>query len=75
MLLELIVSVMTFWKTVLYMIQYSETFCGEHVGIQDIILLFIIPNGIWLVCPFMVIIYYSMKLSSLLGKKSQAKKD
>ena len=80
LLLGLIVSVMTFWKTLLYMIQYSETFCGgghrlKHVSMQDAILMFIIPSGTWLIFPFMLIIYYSRKLSSLLDRKLQTKKD
>lgn len=54
------VSVMTFWKTVLYFVMFTE-FCGAgplrvQNTIAQEIFIYVIPNGIWIVCPFMAMI-------------------
>ena len=45
---------MTFWKTVLYQVQYTEL-CGvhlvAHLSWQSYTLLLLFPNGIWIVMP------------------------
>ncbi|XP_065885355.1 uncharacterized protein [Dysidea avara] len=78
-LVGFLVSVLTFWKTVLYMIQYTEICNGgdrlSHVDIGNAILFFVIPNGFWLVFPFILIIYYGRKLSTALDYSCQMKKD
>ena len=79
LLTGLIVSVMTFWKTMLYMIQYFDICAGghrmEHVDTQTMMMYFVLPSGTWLVFPFIMILYYSKKLSLLLSQKSQSKRD
>ena len=72
------VSTMTFWKTVIYMIQYFE-FCGgghlvQHLNWQQYLGLFMLPNGIWLVFPFYFMLNYGKKLNSVLNGTEKKKK-
>ncbi|XP_021348385.1 uncharacterized protein LOC110447184 [Mizuhopecten yessoensis] len=57
------VTVMTFWKTVLYFLMYvvSDTYRQNNTTMEHIFL-FIIPNGFWIVVPFIAM----AKLWSLL---------
>ena len=72
------VSTMTFWKTVIYMIQYFEFCAGDHLvqhlTWQQYIGLFMIPNGIWLVFPFYFMLVYGRKLKSGLDHTDLAEK-
>lgn len=59
-MLAFTVTVMTFWKTVLYFLMFTE-FCGAghyRVGItlMQEIFIFAIPNGVWILVPFLAII-------------------
>ncbi|XP_033742920.1 uncharacterized protein LOC117329212 [Pecten maximus] len=51
------VTVMTFWKTVLYFLMYlvSDTYRKNNTMVEHIFL-FVIPNGFWIVVPFLVMI-------------------
>lgn len=66
------VSVMTFWKTVLYFVMFTE-FCGagplrvQNTLLQEIFV-YVIPNGIWVVVPFIVMV----KLWQLLVDETQS---
>ncbi|XP_063415244.1 uncharacterized protein LOC134697123 [Mytilus trossulus] len=59
-LMAFTVSVMTFWKTVLYFVMFTE-YCGagplrvQNTIMQEIFI-YLIPNGIWVVVPFLVMI-------------------
>lgn len=54
-ILAFTVSVMTFWKTVLYIAMFYELAGGKDYRsgntLQDEILLVLIPNGIWILLP------------------------
>lgn len=59
-LLAFTVSVMTFWKTVLYILMFYELAGGKdyRVGntlIEEIFIV-LIPNGIWIVLPFICMV-------------------
>ncbi|KAJ8298438.1 hypothetical protein KUTeg_024969 [Tegillarca granosa] len=59
-MLAFTVTVMTFWKTVLYFLMFTE-FCGAghyRVGItlMQEIFIFAIPNGVWILVPFLALI-------------------
>lgn len=60
------VSTMTFWKTVIYMIQYFDFCAGGHLvkhhTWSQYIGLFLIPNGIWIVVPFYLMVVYGKKI-------------
>ncbi|XP_052078879.1 uncharacterized protein LOC127716669 [Mytilus californianus] len=70
-LMAFTVSVMTFWKTVLYFVMFTE-YCGagplrvQNTIMQEIFI-YVIPNGIWVVVPFLVMI----QLWSLLAADSK----
>ena len=53
-------SAMTFWKTVLYMLQYTDLCGGGEYNRQNdlfnTVLFLWIPNGIWILVPFIVIV-------------------
>lgn len=54
------VTVMTFWKTVLYFLMFAEP-CGDtsyRAGNSPLseFFLVIIPNGVWLVLPLLVLV-------------------
>ncbi|XP_060082922.1 uncharacterized protein LOC132562208 [Ylistrum balloti] len=51
------VTVMTFWKTVLYFLMYvvSDTYRKNNTMTEHIFL-FLIPNGVWVVLPFLVMV-------------------
>lgn len=56
-LLSYVACIMTFWKTVIYfMCSYNNITAFSHLSWSDFILLFIIPNGIWIVVPLLFII-------------------
>lgn len=63
------VTIMTFWKTVLY--QLTDV-CGGpngfvytgHNSYDRLIIYYIIPNGVWLVVPFIIIFKLTKQLSS-----------
>ncbi|KAL3879195.1 hypothetical protein ACJMK2_031504 [Sinanodonta woodiana] len=62
------VSVMTFWKTVLYMLMYLELAGGKDYRkgnnpLQEFFVVFV-PNAIWLVVPALCIYYLWMELSN-----------
>ena len=67
LILALVVSVMAFWKTVLYMIQYTP-YCKDsktnldHLKLSELLFFFIIPSGVWLVVPFFCILHFSKSL-------------
>lgn len=59
-LLAFMVATMTFAKTVLYFL-ISTPLCGgqdfvNHSNLKKLIILYIIPNGIWIVVPFFCMI-------------------
>ncbi|XP_065184802.1 uncharacterized protein LOC135815430 [Sycon ciliatum] len=59
-LLGLVTLMMTWWKTVAYMIQYMDI-CngGDYLAkntTMSLVFLFLIPNGLWLVFPLLGII-------------------
>ena len=62
------VSTMTFWKTVIYMMQYFDFCAGGHLvqhhTWQQYLGLFMIPNGIWVVLPFYFMLIYGRRLKS-----------
>ncbi|XP_069130303.1 uncharacterized protein [Argopecten irradians] len=51
------VTVMTFWKTVLYFLMYvvSDTYRKNNT-VMEHIFLFVIPNGFWVAVPFFIMI-------------------
>jgi len=60
LLLAFMVSTMTFAKTVLYFLLSTSICGGEHyISHNDwnrMILLYIIPNGIWIILPFLCMV-------------------
>lgn len=79
LLLALVVNTMTFWKTVLYQLQYTPLCKSAHCNLDhttwtDAVLLFIVPNGVWLVFPFLCMCHYFNVLWSLVtrGIESQS---
>lgn len=76
MLVGFFVSALTFWKTVLYMLQYTELCNGSqrvaHLNWNQFLFLFLLPNGIWIVFPFVFIVFFGTQLYSLiLNSKSK----
>ncbi|XP_065885867.1 uncharacterized protein [Dysidea avara] len=78
-LIGFLVSALTFWKTLLYVIQFTELCNGSHrlrhVDTSTAITLFIIPNAIWLVFPSIMMIYFGSKLFTALDNTRRVKKD
>ena len=60
------VNLMTFWKTVIYALLYTPltttTNVLSHVSWAQMMFVFVIPSGIWLVIPFMTILYLGWAL-------------
>ena len=65
-----LVTTMTFWKTVLYMLQYTHLCNGahltDHLDIVTLIFAFLIPNCTWIVVPFLLMVYFGRKVVSAL---------
>ncbi|KAJ7370259.1 hypothetical protein OS493_033605 [Desmophyllum pertusum] len=66
LLLAFMVNTMTFSKTVLYFL-ISSGLCGGHnyVSLSDwkkLIFLYIIPNGVWIVLPFLCMVATGRKM-------------
>ncbi|XP_065884785.1 uncharacterized protein [Dysidea avara] len=78
-LIGFLVSAWTFWKTLLYSLQYTELCNGghrlSHIDRGTTFLMYIIPNGLWLVFPFILMIYYGKKLFIALDYSRRVKKD
>lgn len=79
LLLTFMVSTMTFAKTVLYFL-LSTSLCGEEHYISQndwktMILVYIIPNGIWIIVPFLCMVATGHKmLVSMENGDAKAKK-
>lgn len=56
--LALIVSCFTYWKTCIYFF-YDEGFINFNNSTFDLVMLFLIPNLIWIVMPFLAIVSIS----------------
>ncbi|KAL5467150.1 hypothetical protein EMCRGX_G031342 [Ephydatia muelleri] len=72
LLLGFLVCAFTTWKTVTYMLQYTEL-CGgsqliAHTTWQDYVFLFVLPSGIWLVLPPLVGATLGKDILRLMGK-------
>lgn len=56
--LAFVTAAFTFWKTVLYLLQYVDFVGGgeyhAHNSTMDNILYLYIPSGIWIIMPFLV---------------------
>ena len=61
----------TFWKTLLYFgMEACEEFSNiKHNPIETLILLYIIPNGIWIIAPFFSLIWCFNRSSEALTTK------
>ena len=63
----------------LCVIQFTDLCNGGHrlrnVDMTSLMTVFIIPNAMWLVFPFILMIYYGKKLSTALEHTRQVKKD
>lgn len=74
-LVAFFVSSLTFWKTFLYMLQYTSLCNGSHrlahTSWNESLFLFLLPNGIWLVFPLFFIWFYGTLIKSLLDKKTR----
>ena len=75
-----LVTTMTFWKTVLYMMQYTNLCNGshliEHLDMATLMFGFLIPNLTWIVVPFLLMVYFGRRIvSALLNQKSMEKAD
>ena len=73
-----VVSTMTFWKTLIYMIQYFDLTGGGHLlshlnWLQYT--LFMLPNSLWLVIPLYFILTYGKVLRSGLNNLEKNKTD
>ncbi|XP_071951320.1 uncharacterized protein [Antedon mediterranea] len=73
--LALFVNTMTWWKTVLYMLMYTD-FCNgnDMIGTSDPLLLifcFFIPNGFWILVPGMSIISLGKRLASKVDRNER----
>ncbi|EDV20563.1 uncharacterized protein TRIADDRAFT_60962 [Trichoplax adhaerens] len=73
---SLVVSTMTFWKTVVFLIQYTDICNGAHqlnaVDFETALKLFYIPNGIWIVMSLLVMAStWSYLSGALSGVKSK----
>ncbi|KAI8798654.1 hypothetical protein BgiMline_022881 [Biomphalaria glabrata] len=60
------VTVMTFWKTVLYFLMFSEFCAGDtyrkgNTALEELLLV-VIPNGIWIVVPLAIMFSLWTKL-------------
>ena len=66
LLLGFAVLLMTFWKTVIYWLLYAPLTTTSnpfsHLSWLQLIFLFVIPNGMWLVVPFMATLYLGAAL-------------
>ena len=71
------VSALTFWKTCAYTIQYTELCNGSHLIAHlewpHFVFLFLIPNGVWLVVPGLLLIVYGSKILHILGSYKDKK--
>lgn len=60
------VSALTWWKTVIYMLQYTWLSNGahlvSHLNWMQFSFLFLIPNGIWIVVPAWFMLSYGSQL-------------
>ncbi|KZW00855.1 hypothetical protein EXIGLDRAFT_603719 [Exidia glandulosa HHB12029] len=68
-------AVMTLSKTVLYwLVEYYCNYCAVgHNNVVDLITLWIIPNGIWLIVPTLVIIRLGKDIARSLSVAASAK--
>mmetsp|Transcript_5973 Transcript_5973/g.10402 ORF Transcript_5973/g.10402 Transcript_5973/m.10402 type:complete len:177 (+) Transcript_5973:83-613(+) len=69
-LLTLVVSTTTFWKTVLYWLYdivggFQST---GHNGVVRLVFIYLIPNGVWLVVPSMVMVQVGGNILRKLAK-------
>jgi len=78
-LIGFLVSTFTFWKTLLYCLQYTELCNGshrlKHIDRATTILMYIMPNGLWLTSCFILMIYYGKKLFIAIEYSRHVKKD
>lgn len=60
------VSSLTWWKTVIYMLQYTWLCNGAHLVTHldwtQLVFLFLIPNGIWILFPMWFMLSYGSQL-------------
>ena len=72
-------SSLTFWKTVLYMMQYLDLCNGghavAHLNWSQYVFLFWVPSGVWLVCPAYFIVTYGLQLRALIQTESKKRKE
>ena len=78
MIIGFLASVMTFWKTVIYLLQYTPL-CTDvdlfsHMTWSTMVWMFIVPNGIWILIPLLVLIYFGRRMNSLLSHQDNVKK-
>ncbi|XP_065835672.1 uncharacterized protein [Oscarella lobularis] len=78
-LLTFTVTCFTFWKTCVYMLQYTPLCNGAslvaHLDWLKWMGLFIIPNGIWIIVPGFVMLHLWSKLSNVLHSSGGGKDD
>ena len=57
---------MTFWKTVIYLLQYSDLCNGgymvAHLTWSELLGLWLLPNSFWVVVPFYFVVSYGKVL-------------
>ena len=77
-LFAFMVSTMTFAKTVLYFLLSTSLCGGEHyVNHNDwktTILLYFLPNGIWIIIPFLCMVATGRKMLASMDDETEAKK-
>ncbi|KAI5476470.1 hypothetical protein MNV49_007717 [Pseudohyphozyma bogoriensis] len=74
-LVGLVSATCTFWKTILYWLMDQQ--CGwcqsGHNDLKTWITLFAIPNGFWIVVPFLIIVSFTSETTRRLAMLSKLK--
>jgi len=77
-LLAFMVATMTFAKTVLYFLISTPVCGGQHFvnysDLKKLVILYIIPNGIWIVVPFLCMIATGKIMLDCMGNGQTAAK-
>ena len=72
-----LVSTMTFWKTIIYLMQYFEFCAGghmvAHLDWQQYLGLLLLPNAFWVFLPFYFMLAYGKILRAGLESRTYRK--
>ncbi|XP_064404300.1 uncharacterized protein LOC135349674 [Halichondria panicea] len=73
-----LVSSLTLWKTLIYMLQYTSLCNGshlvQHLDWSTFLCLFIVPNGVWIVVPSIFLFSYGAEILNIVATHKEKKR-